>query len=38
MPTLLLLARDGNVLWKHAGFEARDKVTIKEHIHAALGK
>ena len=38
MPTLLLLDRDGHVVWKHASFEARDKTTIKEHIHAALGK
>lgn len=38
MPTLLLLGRDGNVLWKHAGFEESHKTTIKEHIDAALGK
>ena len=38
IPTLLLLGRDGNVFWKHAGFETRDKPTIKERVHAALGK
>lgn len=36
MPTLFLLGREGTVLWKHAGFDRRDKAMIEEHIHAAL--
>jgi cytochrome c biogenesis protein CcmG, thiol:disulfide interchange protein DsbE len=38
MPTLLLIDRDGNVFWKHAGFEPRDKVPIEEQVRAALEK
>jgi cytochrome c biogenesis protein CcmG, thiol:disulfide interchange protein DsbE len=38
MPTLLVLGRDGSVFWQHAGFDTRDKTTIKEHVDAALGK